>query len=399
MQGRGLDVPPPLRRGGGNSRVPAAGTATTSTRAATADKSKPKAKPNAKPAPRKAKKATKKGNALTDDSDSDSDQDWEDDGSDAEYGQPAVKRAKTTKGPMKRKVKTEDSDDEEIPSSKAVKRKVTGSKPSEERSAFGHTDINGVPIDEDDSGNELVGTGQPWLEYEEYDEDHSTTSKTPVKKTLVVSLPTTPVKASNHENNVIGDVQSGLENYQVEDHQNLSDPFTNDTTADFVNTDGHGGVYENVGGFQSQVANQVGDFQSQIPNQDGAFTGSFGIDGGFDANIPNGFDTNMAGGGSISDAYSFGGGNTVPYPIQTSWPEYQGPMGSSSFYSSVAQTPAATSAGPDFSQGYFEGSQFDNGTFDGSYGFMANNENVFNGDNIDGNFIDDGFFGSYNHGN
>ena len=395
MIGRGLEVPPPLRRGGGSSHVPAARTATATTTAATTNKSKPKAKPNAKSAPRKAKKATKKGNTLSDDSDSD--QDWEDNDSDAEYGQPAAKRAKTTKGPMKRKIKTEDSDDEDIPLSKATKRKATNSKPSEERSAFGYTDINGVPIDddmetEDGPENELVGTGQPWLDLDEDHTSNSTSKKTPVKKTLVVSLPTTPAKtdvfkASDHENHVVGDVQNGFEDYQVED-QIFSDPFTNDSTPGFVNTNGYGGAYGNDGGFQSQNL-----------NQNGAFTGSFAIDGGFDANIPNAFGTNMTGGGSISDAYNFGSGNTVPYPIQTSWPEYQGHMGSSSFYPSLAQTPAATSAGPDISEGYFGNSQFDMGTFnDGSYGFVANNNNVFNADDVDGNFVDDSFFGGNNYG-
>ena len=442
MQGRGLEVPPPLRRGGGsgNSRVPAAGTATTPTKAATANKSKPKAKTNAKSTPRKAKKAAKKGNALSDDSDSGSEQDWEDDNSDAEYGQPAAKRAKTTKGPVKRKIKTEDSDEDTPPSkAKATKRKATNSKPSEERSAYGYTDINGKPIDEDESSSELVGAGQPWLEYGD-DEDHlsdsSTSKKTPVKKTLVVALPTTPVKTdvfkANHENNAVGDVQDSLDKYQVENQQILgdpfiSDPFANNSTVDSVNTNGYGGAYGNVGGFQTQD-----------PNHDGTFTGSFGIDGGFDVNIPNALDTDMAGGGAIPDAYNFGSGNTVPYPIQTSWPEYQGSMGSSSFYPSVAQTPAggsagpdfnffpsvaqtpavgsagpdfgfypsvaqtpaAPSAGPDFSNGYFGDSQFDMGAFnDGSYGYMANNGNVFNAGDIDGNFIDDGFFGNNSYGN
>ena len=419
MEGRGLEVPPPLKRGGGsgNSRTPAAGTATTPTTAATANKSKPKAKPIAKSSPRKAKKATKKGNALSDDSDSGSEQDWEDDKSDAEYGQPAAKRAKTTKGPMKRKIKTEDSDEDIPPSkAKATKRKATNTKPSEERSAFGYTDINGKPIDDEDDTNELVGAGEPWLEYdddEDQDSDSTPSKKSPVKKTLVVALPTTPVKTdvfkAGHENNAFGDFQSGLDNYQVQNHQILSDPFAidpfaNNSTADLVNTNGYGGA-----------------------NDYGAFPGSFGVDGGYDANvpdafdtnIPNTFDTNMAGGGSISDAYSFGSGNTVPYPIQTSWPEYQGSMGSSSFYPSVAQTPAATSAGPDFnfypsvaqtpavtssgpdfSNGYFGDSQFDIGAFnDGGYGYMANNGNVFNGGDIDGNFIDDGFFGGNNYGN
>ena len=195
---------------------------------------------------------------------------------------------------------------------------------------------------------------------------------------------------SNQANHVVGDIQSGFKDYQVEDHQIFSDPFTNGSTAGFVNTNGYGGAYGNDGGFQSQSL-----------NQDEAFAGSFAIDGGFDPNIPNAFGTNMTGGGSISDAYNFGSGNTVPYPIQTSWPhEYQGHMGSSSFHPSLAQTPAATSAGAEYNEGYFGNSQFDMGTFnDGSYGYVANNDNIFNAGNVDGNFVDDSFFGSNSYGN
>ena len=40
------------------------------------------------------------------------------------------------------------------------------------------------------------------------------------------------------------------------------------------------------------------------------------------------FGSGNSAGGSISDAYNSGSGNTVPYPIQTSWPEYQGSLGS-----------------------------------------------------------------------
>ena len=54
MIARGLAVPPPLRRGGGTSRILATGTATATTTAATPNKSNLKAKPSAKSAPRKA---------------------------------------------------------------------------------------------------------------------------------------------------------------------------------------------------------------------------------------------------------------------------------------------------------------------------------------------------------
>ena len=393
MQKRGLQVPPPLRRGGGgSSRIPATEIAAAPTTAATADKSNLKAKTKAKTTPRKAKKATKKGNTLSDDSGSDDD--WKDDDSDAEYGGPAAKRAKSTKGPMKRKIKTEDSDDENIPLSKAPKRKASDFKPSEERSAFGHTDINGVPIDDDMETEDeiMVGSGEPWLELDEDNGKSTTSKKTPVKKTLVVSLPTTPAKTDmfktgDHENNVVGDVQAG---YQIENH---GDPFTNGSTEGLINTNGYGGAYGNNGGFQSQDG-----------NHDGAFPGSFVVDGGYDTNVANTFGTdtfgtNMTGDGSISDSYHFGSGSTVPYPIQTSWPD-QGSMESSSYYPSLDQTPAATSAGADFGGGYFENSQFDIGSFsDASYDFAANNSNLFNPDEVDGNFVNDGYFGSNTYGN
>ena len=390
MIGRGLEVPPPLRRGGGSSRVPATGTSTAPATATTGRKSSFKAKPKAKSAPRKAKKATKKGNDSSDDSSSDDDE-WKDDDSDAEYGEPAVKRGKTTKGAMKRKIKTEDSDDEEAPLSKAAKYGASDFKPGEERSAFGHTDINGVPIDddmetEDEFGDEVVGTGQPWLDLDEDQYNSTTAKKTPVKKSLLVSLPTTPAKmevskAGDQENHMFGNIQSGFEDYQVEDHKTFSDPFTNDSTMGFVDTNGYGGGYGNDGGYGGH------DF-----NQDGAFTGSFANDGGFDANVPNAFGTDMTGGGTISDAYNLGRGNTVPYPIQTNWP--------ASHYTTVNQTPADPSAGPDFNGGYFEDNQFDMGTFDdGGYSFAANNDNLFNADDVDGNFISDDFFSSNNYGN
>ena len=54
---------------------------------------------------------------------------------------------------------------------------------------------------------------------------------------------------------------------------------TNDSTAGLVSTNGYGA---NDGGFQSQ----------ELLDQGGAFTGSFAIDGGYDANIPDIFGTN-----------------------------------------------------------------------------------------------------------
>lgn len=204
MIAQGLSVPPPLRRGGGGSRI------STTTSSGSKAKATPNNNPNGrakatstKPISTKPKKAGKKATPGSDESEEDEDL-WDSDGSDAEYGKPRVKRVKTeTKGPIQRKVKTEDSDEEVVNPSRAPKRKRKNSKASSSRdlSAYGTTDINGNPIDdysdvEDDTKAELVATGAPWLALEDdYSSHPKTGKKTPYKKlSLVVSLPTTPHK-------------------------------------------------------------------------------------------------------------------------------------------------------------------------------------------------------------
>ena len=46
------------------------------------------------------------------------------------------------------------------------------------------------------------------------------------------------------------------------------------------------------------------------------------------------------------------------------WSDYQGSMGSSSYHPSLAQTPATTSAGPDFNGGHFGNSRLDDGSYE-----------------------------------
>ena len=49
---------------------------------------------------------------------------------------------------------------------------------------------------------------------------------------------------------------------------------------------------------------------------------------------------------------------------EVNWSDYQGSMGSSSYYPSLAQTPATTSAEPDFNEGRFGNSQLDDSSYE-----------------------------------
>ena len=154
MVTKGLPVPPPLRRGGAGSRFSTTATVSGVTTApstgpttnATASKN---ANVKASKTSTKSKKTGKKVSQDSDDSDDDDD-DWKDDDSDAGYGEPRAKRAKTiAKGPMKRKLKTEDSDVEvDIPIKAPNPKNKDLKSSSAELSAYGYTDINGVPIDD-----------------------------------------------------------------------------------------------------------------------------------------------------------------------------------------------------------------------------------------------------------
>ena len=102
---------------------------------------------------------------------------------------------------MLTKSKVEDSDGGTNTPTKAPQCKPHNSKASShDRSAYG--DIHGNPIDygsddDDDVKDDRVGAGEPWLFL---DDEHTT--KAPKKKSLVVSLPTTPTKP-----NMVGAIQ------------------------------------------------------------------------------------------------------------------------------------------------------------------------------------------------
>ncbi|KAF6232258.1 hypothetical protein HO173_009641 [Letharia columbiana] len=205
MVTQGLSVPPPLRRGGGSSRISTSASSGSKAKATPTKNGNAQPIPNStKSTPAKPKMAGKKAAPGSDESEEEEGS-WNIEDSDEEYGKPRAKRAKSdTKGPMRRKMKTEDSDEEEDTPPRAPKRKHQSSKSSSrDLSAYGTTDINGKPIDdysdvEDDTKDDIVAAGAPWLALEDdYVSHPETGKKTPYKKnSLVVSLPTTPYKTS-----------------------------------------------------------------------------------------------------------------------------------------------------------------------------------------------------------
>lgn len=199
MVAQGHPVPPPLKRGGGSARI-STSASTGSKAKATPTKDGTATSTKCNPAKPK-KKAGKKAAPGFDESDEEEDSSTNDD-SDADYGERRAKRAKFgVKGPMRRNVKMEDNDGEASIPANPPKRKHKSSKSSSrELSAYGTTDINGVPIDydsnsedEDDTKAELVAAGAPFLDLEDDYPSHVKTGKKSLykKKSLVVSLPTT----------------------------------------------------------------------------------------------------------------------------------------------------------------------------------------------------------------
>ena len=209
MIAQGLSVPPPLRRGGGASRISTTASTGPKAKANPTKNGKAKAAPaSANSASAKPKKANKRRAAGSYESEEEDDL-WENDDSDVEYGEPSAKRAKSdAKGPMRRKVKTEDSE-EEVATPRAPKRKHRSSKSSShDLSAYGTTDINGKPIDydsDDDTEPGVVAAGAPFLDFDDdYVSQPKTGKKTPyMKKSLIVSLPTSAreTRADNHIKN------------------------------------------------------------------------------------------------------------------------------------------------------------------------------------------------------
>ena len=408
MIAQNLSVPPPLKRGGGSARI---STATTSSGPTTTSTKKGKGKANqtsTKAMPAKSKKAAKKVSPDSDESDEDDDDDaWKDDDSDAEYGEPRPKRTKTTaKESTKRKFKAEDSDEEVVLPDNAPKRKQKTSKSSSrELSAYGTTDINGVPLDygtdtEDEASAELVGAGEPWLDLEDdYASHPKTGKKTPFKKSLVVALPNTPQKTEaaggmsedESEDEVAGGgVESFFGGSQVSPINQLNNPYQMDQHAMTYN----GGMYEeeandtnslnymfnNHHGGNTNFDQMTSNFRNQSNSGFADPIGSFGTDGGAGAAFPMARDNSQA----------------VPYQLQTSWPS------TSSSYTSLNQTPAGTSAGADFGTEYFGHGQFDllDPFGDANMDFSATDggDTFFNGEDFDGPFFGNGYLGSKHYG-
>ena len=398
-----LSVPPPLRRGGGGARI---STTTTSSAPKTKTASTKKGdsgkanQTSTKAMPGKSKKAGKKA-PSSDSDESDEDDDWKDDDSDAEYGEPRAKRAKTSaKGSTRRKFKTEDSDEEvEIPSNAPKRKHKTSKSSSRELSAYGTTDINGVPLDdptdtEDETNAELVGAGESWLDLEDdYASHPKTGKKTPFKKSLVVALPNTPHKTEaadrmiddeSGDEVVGGAVENCVGGFQVSPINQHNNPYQMDQHAMTLN----GGMYEeelNDPESLNYMFNHQGS-ATQDTRGFGGINGSFGTDGA--AMLDNGSAYNNVQG--------------VPYAIQTTWPGNHGSVGPSSSYSSVNQTPAGTSAGADFGTGYFGNGQFDLDPFgDANVNFSATDgaDTFFNAEDYNDDFFDDGYLPSnhYNH--
>lgn len=92
---------------------------------------------------------------------------------------------------------------------------------------------------------------------------------------------------------------------------------------------------------------------------------------------------------------------SVPYPIQTSWPTNGNSAGPSN-KTSVNQTPADTSAGVDMGAGYFgDDGHFDFGTFDEAavdYSVNDGSDVLFGAGDFDGNLVGGSYFGSDTYG-
>lgn len=391
MAAKGHSVPPPLRRGGGGSRfstaaIPssfsnptAAPSAGPTTNAPTSKKTNTKANKNST----KSKKAGKKASQYSEESDEDDDA-WDEDDSDAEYGEPRAKRAKTNgKGSMKRKVKTEDSDEDAEIAIEAAKPKTKKTKSSSgELSPYGYTDINGVPIDDDiysdGDTNTMVGAGYPGLGLDN-NESHPITSNSS-KKSLILSNPTTPMGMDTPV------INTGTE------EEALGSEF-----GSFVGADMHGGhqLLTNDLGVENAFP-YSGDHVANSNNRFNQVEGAYGNDGGFSSNMGQAatYPTIIHDGGFNNNL-----GQAVPYPVQTSWPNSYG-VASSSNYTSVNQTPAGTSAGADYVMNNFDDSEYNfQPSFDNSGYDLGGTGDLFNADNVDGNYCDGDFFSGNYYGN
>ena len=445
---QGEPVPPSLRRGGGTSRAP---TNTTSVTTMVKHSPNKKATPS-KSKSAKSKKASKKASPGSDDSDEDDD--WMQDESDADYGQSPTKRAKrTAKGATRPKYKGDETDEEagiSIDASMGKRKRQNKKSSSQDLSAYGTTDINGVPIDdysdaEQDIKAEVVATGSPWLSLDEDAGQRKNGKEVVLRKSLVVSLPsnsnktgmTGTIKDEAADVGVDDDSQF-LSNQEIEQAFNTPQPnqdydglaaaqlnsgydgLPNDNTDSYqlgsahsapFNGEHHGQqpvtndlntLFNNSSPFQTSggLINNHETLQDQTAGLSGGYYDNTGGDFGLDSTD---FSGQNAGGTLGMDSTTFNGQNAggfdgsytgvIPFPLQTSWPNNHGSMMPSS-NTSLNQTPAAPSASTDFSGGYFNSHQ---------NGYQAFNDGMdttlFDTGNFDESFGNGGWFDTGSYGN
>ena len=332
MTEQGLTVPPPLRRGGGisrnNNNIPitiAPISSAPRVRASSSKKGGANTKPG-KTAPTKRKKG-KKANDLSEE-DEDEDDDWKDDDSDADgdYGKPRVKRTK-------------------------LEARLAGKRQSATNSQ------------EEDEGNakmpKVVGAGEAWLDLEDDGETETVIQNPSNKKSLVVTLLTNPQKA-NHGKNIKVEVDkdgAAANSYSafVGDQLGQGIAAPNMELASGYSFDEIGYPY----------VNHDSTYFSTAPQRNPSVFDD--VNAEFDAQIA-----------------AANNPPAVPYQIQTSFPNYTSTASSSNFN----QTPAGTSAGADFGNGYFDSgnaAQFAQGA--GASGSLYNSGIDFNTNNDTDPFI------------
>lgn len=200
MVDQGLDVPPPLKRGGG-SKI-STGYSVQKRR------STPTKNAKAQPTFTKPRKPSKLDTSSKDlDSEESDEEEWEND-FEIEYGKPRCKRLKTeTKGKEgQQNFKTDDSDAEvDTPTEDGQKRKrQSSSKPSTRGCLVNYRDSNEEDFEDDDMDIENkddeklhVAMGAPFLQLDDYNQrsGHTVTASETLpqpRKSLIVTLFTTP---------------------------------------------------------------------------------------------------------------------------------------------------------------------------------------------------------------
>ena len=174
MVNQGLDVPPPLRRGGGH---------TISTGPKTPSKITPSKRTTACAVTAKSGRAKKAVSEISDKDEYSSD-------SEADYGKPSAKRAKTT--PKNSHMKVEDSDDEvNTPTKRGDLRQ--GSRGKSKMLGEGSDDETDSEDDVQQDGGEIVAAGAPFLSLVDDSPRKGQTGRKTVNKakSLIFKLPFT----------------------------------------------------------------------------------------------------------------------------------------------------------------------------------------------------------------